>query len=633
MISGRRAYNSTHPPLMDGLWASPGRPRLQPSGPDEFQDSRSSRASASGGRSQESGIGTFQGGVERCRCRRTAAGFPRGAERGTPDPSGRARSRQEGTRSRTGRAGRTRGRARGRSPARSREARGHRRGRRGGARRSAGSGTESRTGCSLRGPQGCEKEAAARPLTPTTWRARSLATPLLWFLSGRRMKRRAPSASAPRWTPRVLKVRRALRCAYNARRRRPWGEPNRPRAAHRARRLGGQVTTTGCNYLAFRQTKVSSCRRSFFSARVTGSICKYPFSHPGRPAGRDVCGLEADESGYCPFHSGTPRADFQHLLQREVKKQGHWLEGARFSNDLANIDLTGARIPNGLFEGIALSQVIFNRALLENSNFRGSVISGGVFSNSNLQNSAFDRARLTKWQGSPLDLRNADISGASFVGTAVEGTRLNGIRLHEPTAIAALLASPSYELECGWWDEAATVLATIGKRATEDWDFHSAELAAFLAMTCRHRAAINAEPLNGGSWPRNISKDWLVPTWRTKSSGWPMFLAAVGWLVSRATWGYGLRIRSLIVTILITIFLFGLLFEMLNLVECTKGCSDFGLVNALVFSFDTFAGLTFATTPRDWIGALIAGVEGLIGAILVALFLVSLASKYLRRFD
>src|SRR5258708_30657102 len=98
-------------------------------------------------------------------------------------------------------------------------------------------------------------------------------------------------------------------------------------------------------------------------------------------------------------------------------------------------------------------------------------------------------------------MRDAELGGASFTGATLKSLKLHGIRFSEPSVVGYLLKEPCFEMETASWAAAAAVYAAIGKRASEDWDFTSADRSAYLAMTCIHRRRIEAGPLvNRNTW-------------------------------------------------------------------------------------------------------------------------------------
>lgn len=313
---------------------------------------------------------------------------------------------------------------------------------------------------------------------------------------------------------------------------------------------------------------------------MTALPCKRRFEHPQKPRSR--CGLPADSTGYCTFHSLASPPNFLETLQEEVAKTDHWLEGANLSRRLDRVDLRGAKLPKANFEGSHLTAINLQGALLERSNFRGAQLDGVVFEESNLRQAIFDRAQVGRCGSAPTDFRGANLGGASFAGSIIHSARLFRAYFPEPTPVGALLQTPCFEMEEGLWDEASTVLSELGRRASGDWDFEFAERAAFLAMACRHKQAIGADPTKASNW----YQEWVASTVASGISGW-------AWLANRLIWGYGLRPVRVVWTGMLVVAIFGIvIFPFVNVACPPMGCSGIRVVDTLIFSLNTFIGLT-----------------------------------------
>jgi hypothetical protein len=220
------------------------------------------------------------------------------------------------------------------------------------------------------------------------------------------------------------------------------------------------------------------------------------------------------------------------------------------------------------------------------------------------------------------------LGSSSFSGASLGHLALFGTTFSKPTNIRPFLVHVPYEMMTGEWDQAASVFAVIGRRATEDWDFPSVETAAFLAMTCRHRRAIRAGPLIARSQRAidGVYENWLAPSLRAG-------LIGIGWMVNRLIWGYGLRWQYTAMAMAVFIPLYTLFVYCFTRLICVSGCSGLRILDLSVFALNTFVGLTYSPAiPQDWWGHLVAGCAAVTGNILRGLFLVSITAKYLRRF-
>jgi len=309
--------------------------------------------------------------------------------------------------------------------------------------------------------------------------------------------------------------------------------------------------------------------------------------------------------------------NFSEALEEEVSKPEHWLEGATIKQDMTRVRLTGAHLPQASFEGLRLVNVLLNGALLEGVNFRSASLEGTVLFESNLRHAVFDRATLRRAGDFPVDLRGAELGGTSFTAATLESLRLLGARFSEPTSVAQLVKAPCFEMETGDWENAATIYGILGKRAAKDWDFASSDLCSYRAATCRHREVIKAGAMRGKGFWRN----WVTPTLRAGPTG-------LGWAVHQLVWGYGLRPLRALGTMLFMILLFGLLVFPFTV----SGQTDQRLVDGFIRSLANFVTLDYPTAlAAGRIDAFVGAVEALIGSVLLALFLVALAGKYVRR--
>lgn len=140
-----------------------------------------------------------------------------------------------------------------------------------------------------------------------------------------------------------------------------------------------------------------------------------------------------------------------------------------------------------------------------------------------------------------------------------------------------------------------------------------------MAMTCRHRWAINAAPI------RNESHfyDWLVPSFTNGFKG-------IWWYLQRIVWGYGYKPFRLLFVILFIIFFFASIFILLG---CFKAYNPLRqILYSILLSTQSFFSMSYGlTNPTNKYFEALGTLEALIGTILVSFFLVALTVKYMRR--
>lgn len=341
------------------------------------------------------------------------------------------------------------------------------------------------------------------------------------------------------------------------------------------------------------------------------STCQFPFIMQNRP--KNKCDLPIYDGHFCKLHSpSASNEDRLILLYEEKQKYGHWLEGIFLQCDLKKVNLSGVRMPRANFEGANIESSRMDRANLEGAIFRSAVLSNVSFCHSNLQDAIFDRAVFKPINEYSVDLRDAEIGGATFLGAKIDAIKFQGISLSKPTNVYFLLNSLNFEKKTGNWEAASTIYTAFGKRAREDWDILSEDLANFEAMTCKHRRIIHAGPILRKSYFRN----WIVPTVKKGPKG-------ILWFLQRIVWGYGYRPLNIAFVILTTIVLFSV---MLFLAGGTS------IIDSILLSTQSFFTVTYGKIlPPNKLCEAIGTFEAFLGAILVSLFVVSLATRFMRR--
>jgi hypothetical protein len=105
----------------------------------------------------------------------------------------------------------------------------------------------------------------------------------------------------------------------------------------------------------------------------------------------------------------------------------------------------------------------------------------------------------------------------------------------------------------------------------------------------------------------------------------------VYWVLHKGVWGYGVRPLRALAWAITIIFGFGILvFPVIGIRDASGTSHDVG--QGLALSVVTFATLGYGNrTPASVAGELIAGLEAISGVVLTSLFLVALATKYVRR--
>ncbi|MFP4052761.1 MAG: potassium channel family protein, partial [Phycisphaerae bacterium] len=131
------------------------------------------------------------------------------------------------------------------------------------------------------------------------------------------------------------------------------------------------------------------------------------------------------------------------------------------------------------------------------------------------------------------------------------------------------------------------------------------------------------------------SENRLAAGWRSRFQGLRGMLSATGeWIFARWLFGYGERIRGILLAAVLVIVGWAAAYSFHGIVsgEASDGSAvlECGMGNCLYFSVVTFTTLGYGDLrPSDPIRALAAG-EAVLGAFLMALFVVAMARKFTR---
>jgi hypothetical protein len=306
------------------------------------------------------------------------------------------------------------------------------------------------------------------------------------------------------------------------------------------------------------------------------------------------------------------------------------LSGAR----LPFADLTKARLSDSCLKDAWLMDSLMTGADLDSADLRQAVLSGAdlrtaVLRSSKLDGSFLGRARL---HGAVLDgtwARQCDLKFADFSEASLSGAHLDGAELYGALFRECVISDVDWGLPAEFlkhhYRRAAAVFRSLSSAYATSSDFKRSDYFYYMAMTSLHLDAIDPPLREGGTAPRGLSM--LGAAFFS-----PRIWNALGWGFHRWFWGYGVRPVRVILWMLSTILFFGVV------VYPAVGISDghvtvFGdYGRGMALSFVTFATLGYGNfTPAGRVGELMGGAQALLGALLMSAFLVSLATKYVRR--
>ena len=374
--------------------------------------------------------------------------------------------------------------------------------------------------------------------------------------------------------------------------------------------------------------------------------CEFSFRHSDRI--RNQCGLPVTDGCLCRWHAGAIRhwSDQTRSELRElIASNDHWLEGARLANaDLHDLDLTGARLPYADLTNACLSDSCLKDAWLlgaamagadfESADLRQAVLSGAelraaVLRSAILDGSFLSHARLQRAVLSGAWARHSDMKFADFSEANLSGTHLDGAELYGAVFRECLISDVDWGLPAEFLSHhyrlAAVVFRSLSSACATASDFRRSDHFYYLAMTSLHVEAIDPPLQEGENVPHGL-RVWGAPFFSRR------IWTALGWGFHRWFWGYGVRPVRIILWMFFAILFFGIIvYPNVGISDGhTTVFGDYG--RGIALSFVTFATLGYGNfTPAGRVGELMGGVQALLGALLLSAFLVSLATKYVRR--
>lgn len=345
--------------------------------------------------------------------------------------------------------------------------------------------------------------------------------------------------------------------------------------------------------------------------------CEFAFAHEARPRSR--CGLPVIGGGRrCVWHDVDSRpVPFDHKAKLEVEllRPDHWLEGVTLSGgvDLRGLKADRANLPLAVLEDAKLEGAQLYLARLDGAHLTRARLTGAHLARASLRDAYLDDSDL-----SGANLLGANLSGSDLRGARLDGARLLGVRLDAETLASHVQWGTPGEFREGKFGRAADVFGRLKGHFRSTFDYDNSERFYFLEMTARHLEAIGATQAPPGHWLRSL-RLWLPKTGSTTK--W------LGWALHRSLWGYGTRPLYVLAWVPAVVGFFSILFMLTGINDQrVQGAS---LPVAVALSLVTFATLGYGNrTPAGPVGEILGGLEGIIGALLLAAFTVALATRY-----
>jgi hypothetical protein len=328
-----------------------------------------------------------------------------------------------------------------------------------------------------------------------------------------------------------------------------------------------------------------------------------------------------------------------------LASKDHWLEGAKLAHaDLRDLDLSGARLPfadltkarlsdsclkdawllDSVMAGADLDSADLRQAILSGADLRAAVLRSAKLDGSFLGRARLQRAVLDGAWARHSDMKFADFSEASLSGAHLDNAELYGAVFRECVTSDVDWGLPAEFLN-HHYRLAATVFRTLSSACASSSDFRRSDHFYYMAMTSLHLDAIDPPLREGERVPHGL-RVWGSALFSRQ------IWNALGWGFHRWFWGYGVRPVRVILWMFSIILFFGVIvYPVVGISDGhTTAFGDFG--RGMALSFVTFATLGYGNfTPAGRAGELMGGVQALLGALLMSAFLVSLATKYVRR--
>ncbi|MFC1944862.1 pentapeptide repeat-containing protein [Chloroflexota bacterium] len=298
------------------------------------------------------------------------------------------------------------------------------------------------------------------------------------------------------------------------------------------------------------------------------------------------------------------------------------LEGARLENaDLWGAHLGGARLGLARMTGADLWGAHLERANLLEAGLDRADLSQARLEESVLMGSHLWMASLVGTRLENADLRWADLRAADISRSHLEGADLRGAKLDGAEFLGANLegvdlrgedVSPRMNLRGAKWG--GYVLKAEGRG-----DFAGAE-EAYLALEKWHRRAGLRRTADNFRYRRMEA--------RRKAAGWrERPLTRLRHSIRRLLYGYGERpTRALMAAIAVILVMAGIY-------GAWGSFASNSFTDCLCYSAASFTALGYgiwASQPEGW-AVWMGAVEGFVGVTIIALFLVALAGKLVRK--
>jgi len=197
-------------------------------------------------------------------------------------------------------------------------------------------------------------------------------------------------------------------------------------------------------------------------------------------------------------------------------------------------------------------------------------------------------------------LMEAQLQGAHLSDAQLDGAKMHGIGLDRWTQCESTVwGTPREEMD-GQWAHAAAVFHGLREHYRETGNERRTDECYIREARCRHLAQ------------HGLARRLM-------------------WHLHRVVWGYGAIPWLLFAWMAFLVLLFGVVVFPAIGVEVEGSGVSHGIADGFALSLVTFATLGYGNSyPASKAGQMLAGLEAMLAMVLVAMFVVSLARKYVR---
>jgi hypothetical protein len=335
--------------------------------------------------------------------------------------------------------------------------------------------------------------------------------------------------------------------------------------------------------------------------------------------------------------------DLPQQLERTLNEdEDRHLEGAYLGGaHLMGADLSDANLRYAHLKQAQLQYAKLGRACLERAALGGACLEYADLSEAHLEDAALPNASLKHAILNRTHLYAAALNGAHMEGADlsyayleharldcahVNGARLFGAGLDRRSNCEGTDWGVPAEEHDGDWAHAAAVYRMIGRHYAEKGNHEEAHKFYLKEMRAHHRAIVEDPPRQAERGCLERLLNWLDGRWNCPS------LRKLTWAFHLNLWHYGVSPLRVFVWMIGLILTCTVAFHYSGVYKDLQGVCTTSGWDAFALSLTTFSTLGYGDwrPNTDW-GHWVAGFEALFGALLIAAFLVSLATKYVHR--